>query len=150
MPRGLSTGPRTPQGKERSRLANWKHGLRSEAHIKGMRNFRLRIRAGGNFLELLEAYETYSAALDLIGVKVDARDDENLRELFAYVVSFRARTDWVRQGINAGGSAKLKKRSRWERRMQKWLEAGARGACSEELAEMLDDLTSRSSRPKPR
>ena len=28
---GKSTGPRTPEGLERSRLANWKHGRRSAA-----------------------------------------------------------------------------------------------------------------------
>jgi hypothetical protein len=30
---GASTGPRTPEGKERARMANWKHGLRSGAFI---------------------------------------------------------------------------------------------------------------------
>lgn len=28
---GLSTGPRTPEGLERCRMAHWKHGARSEA-----------------------------------------------------------------------------------------------------------------------
>src|SRR5262249_6133346 len=123
---GLSTGPRTPQGKERSRLANWKHGLRSEAHIRNKRNFRLRIRAVDTFLKMVEAYETFLSAWDLISVKVDARDDENLRELFAYVASFQKQMEWVREGMDAGGSEQpKKKRSRSQRRIQEWLEAGA-------------------------
>ena len=30
---GKSTGPRTPEGKERSIAAHWRHGRRSKAHI---------------------------------------------------------------------------------------------------------------------
>ena len=31
---GKSTGPRTIEGRERSRMANWKHGLRSATAVK--------------------------------------------------------------------------------------------------------------------
>jgi hypothetical protein len=34
---GMSTGPRTPEGLERSRKANWKHGLRSAETIAARR-----------------------------------------------------------------------------------------------------------------
>lgn len=41
---GLSTGPRTPEGLERSRRARWKHGRRSAAarltRAAGMARFR--------------------------------------------------------------------------------------------------------------
>jgi len=37
---GASTGPRTPEGLERSRRANWKHGLYSAEAIAGQREFR--------------------------------------------------------------------------------------------------------------
>src|SRR5262249_4467556 len=122
-------------------------GLRSEAHIRNKRNFRLRIRAVDTFLKMVEAYETFLSAWDLISVKVDARDDENLRELFAYVASFQKQMEWVREGMDAGGSEQpKKKRSRSQRRIQEWLEAGARGASSEELAEMLDQFMPRRSR----
>ncbi len=53
MPCGASTGPRTPEGRARSRRANWKHGrysaearaerarLRREAESTAGRQFRL-------------------------------------------------------------------------------------------------------------
>ena len=34
---GMSTGPRTPEGKERSRMASWKHGRRSRAYTEARR-----------------------------------------------------------------------------------------------------------------
>jgi hypothetical protein len=34
---GLSTGPKTPEGLERSRRARWKHGKRSRAAIEARR-----------------------------------------------------------------------------------------------------------------
>jgi hypothetical protein len=37
---GKSTGPRTPEGIERCRKANWKHGERSAEHIAYRRAFR--------------------------------------------------------------------------------------------------------------
>ena len=37
---GKSTGPRSPQGKEKVRKANWKHGLRSRAHVAKMKQIR--------------------------------------------------------------------------------------------------------------
>jgi len=37
---GLSTGPRTPEGLERSRKARWKHGNRSKAAIAAFRETR--------------------------------------------------------------------------------------------------------------
>jgi hypothetical protein len=42
---GPSTGPRTPQGKERSRMANWKHGRYSAEAIERRREARQIIRA---------------------------------------------------------------------------------------------------------
>lgn len=37
---GKSTGPRTPEGLERCRKTNWKHGERSAEHIEYRRAFR--------------------------------------------------------------------------------------------------------------
>jgi hypothetical protein len=37
---GMSTGPRTPEGLERSRKANWKHGRRSRAASEERRRVR--------------------------------------------------------------------------------------------------------------
>jgi hypothetical protein len=37
---GASTGPRTPEGLERCRLANWKHGEYSASVLKERRMFR--------------------------------------------------------------------------------------------------------------
>jgi hypothetical protein len=42
---GPSTGPRTPGGKERSRMASWKHGRYSAEAIKQRREARETIRA---------------------------------------------------------------------------------------------------------
>jgi hypothetical protein len=41
---GKSTGPRTPEGLERSRKANWKHGRRSRAAIEERQRVRSAIR----------------------------------------------------------------------------------------------------------
>jgi hypothetical protein len=38
------TGPRTLEGKERSRMANWKHGLRSRGYIEARREARRAMR----------------------------------------------------------------------------------------------------------
>ena len=37
---GLSTGAKTVAGKEKVRTANWKHGLRSRAHVVKMKQIR--------------------------------------------------------------------------------------------------------------
>src|SRR5215211_1777583 len=42
---GKSTGPRTPEGLERSRRANWKHGGRSRAVVEQRREARRELRA---------------------------------------------------------------------------------------------------------
>lgn len=34
---GPSTGPKTPEGRERSRMANWKNGLRSKGFMEEKR-----------------------------------------------------------------------------------------------------------------
>jgi len=41
---GMSTGPRTPEGKERSRKASWKHGRRSRAHTDARREANQAVR----------------------------------------------------------------------------------------------------------
>jgi hypothetical protein len=41
---GMSTGPRTPEGLERSRKANWKHGRRSRAASEERERVRSAIR----------------------------------------------------------------------------------------------------------
>jgi hypothetical protein len=41
---GASTGPKTPEGLEKCRLANWKHGRRSAAAIAEHRTLLFRLR----------------------------------------------------------------------------------------------------------
>jgi len=47
---GLSTGPRTPEGRERCRMANWRHGLRSKAYEEEAPEIRALIRQAREFL----------------------------------------------------------------------------------------------------
>jgi hypothetical protein len=47
---GLSTGPRTPEGRERCRMANWRHGLRSQWYEEERREIRTLIRQARQFL----------------------------------------------------------------------------------------------------
>jgi hypothetical protein len=41
---GKSTGPKTIEGKARVRKANWKHGLRSKAHVARVREINAELR----------------------------------------------------------------------------------------------------------
>ncbi len=41
---GPSTGPRTPEGKERSRMASWKHGRFAQAALAARRQARLTLK----------------------------------------------------------------------------------------------------------
>lgn len=41
---GASTGPRTPEGLEKSRHANWRHGKRSAERIAARRALRIELR----------------------------------------------------------------------------------------------------------
>ena len=41
---GKSTGPKTPDGKIRSRMANWKHGFYSESEKNIFREFKARLK----------------------------------------------------------------------------------------------------------
>jgi hypothetical protein len=50
---GKSTGPRTPEGLERSRKANWRHGLYSAEAIAARRKAAAAVRA---LRELLGAF----------------------------------------------------------------------------------------------
>jgi hypothetical protein len=47
---GLSTGPRTPEGRERCRTANWRHGLRSHQYEEERREIRAMIHEARQFL----------------------------------------------------------------------------------------------------
>lgn len=47
---GKSTGPKTPDGRERSRRANWKHGYYSAEAIAERSSFRQLWRETKNFL----------------------------------------------------------------------------------------------------
>lgn len=47
---GLSRGPTTPQGKEKVRKANWKHGKRSRAHSKKVKQFRADLKRVTRYL----------------------------------------------------------------------------------------------------
>jgi len=50
---GASTGPRTPEGLERSRKARWKHGERSQAAIQARRRLSAVLRWFRESLESL-------------------------------------------------------------------------------------------------
>ncbi len=50
---GKSTGPRTPEGLERSRKARWTHGQYSAEHLEWMRLLRKRARLLGLYLKTL-------------------------------------------------------------------------------------------------
>jgi hypothetical protein len=52
---GPSTGPRTPEGKERSRMANLKHGRFSHAAIAARRQLRERMRTIRELLKEMRA-----------------------------------------------------------------------------------------------
>ena len=41
---GMSRGPTTPQGKEKVRKANWKHGQRSRAHVERVKAINAELR----------------------------------------------------------------------------------------------------------
>jgi hypothetical protein len=51
---GLSTGPRTPEGLERSRRARWKHGLYSAEAKAEARFFRQRIKEAEDILQRIK------------------------------------------------------------------------------------------------
>ena len=51
---GPSTGPRTPEGKERSRMAGWKHGRFSKAAIAARQQTRITMRTIRELLEELD------------------------------------------------------------------------------------------------
>jgi len=51
---GKSTGPRTPEGLERSRKANWKHGLYSAQMIELRRRVQALLRGSRAMLKQVE------------------------------------------------------------------------------------------------
>ena len=51
---GKSTGPKTPEGLERSRKANWKHGRYSKEAIEERRMFYRILKECKQFLEEIE------------------------------------------------------------------------------------------------
>lgn len=52
---GPSTGPRTPEGKERARLANWKTGIHSQAFRRERREFREMLKDFERLAEMIDA-----------------------------------------------------------------------------------------------
>ena len=70
---GKSTGPRTPEGLERSRKANWKHGYHSRAAIAQRREARATMRmmrallAGAKDMSIERFEETFGALLCVSG-----------------------------------------------------------------------------------
>jgi len=127
---GLSTGPRTSEGKERARLANWKHGLRSEAYVAEMRQQRAERRARGVFLDLLKTNEIYFAVLERLAEKVDAGDARRLIEMCLSALGYAQRLRWVRETLGD-------REPRWAKRLRRWLEAGVQGATPKELVILL-------------
>lgn len=50
---GAGGGPKTPEGLERCRMANWKHGRRSKAAIEEQRRIKALLRQADAMLESL-------------------------------------------------------------------------------------------------
>ena len=61
---GLSTGPRTPEGLERSRRANWRHGHYSREALEARRiaNYETLEQAAARFMR--QAHERSAGELD--------------------------------------------------------------------------------------
>ena len=77
---GMSTGPRTPQGLERSRKANWKHGWYSAEAISDRRKAAAAIRLLRQLVAGIrrdEAYSTYRAFARLHGLLCGPRTRAN-------------------------------------------------------------------------
>jgi hypothetical protein len=54
---GLSTGPKTPEGLERCRMARWKHGLRSAAALqKHKQELAIRKQLAAEVAELFQPW----------------------------------------------------------------------------------------------
>jgi hypothetical protein len=61
---GASTGPRTAEGLERSRKANWQHGYHSHEKIAERRAARAEVRQ-------LREWLTYAKIMDRLGFEVE-------------------------------------------------------------------------------
>jgi hypothetical protein len=79
---GASTGPKTPEGLEKCRRANWKHGNRSGEAIAKRRAFRFEVRM--LILETKQLEREVRAFLKTQERLNDCRDDDGL----LYVVDF--------------------------------------------------------------
>jgi hypothetical protein len=76
---GLSTGPRTPEGLERSRKARWKHGQRS-AKVRAARRERAAALAWTRrFLNLLPNVDRLFQLLDEIAGQIDGSEPAQLK-----------------------------------------------------------------------
>jgi hypothetical protein len=62
---GKSTGPRTPEGLERSRRANWKHGLYSAESIAARRYMSQLLRDSREMIEQVEKDVKAGLSLDI-------------------------------------------------------------------------------------
>jgi len=62
---GKSTGPRTPEGLERSRKANWKHGLYSAESVAARRYMSQLLRDSREMIEHVEKDIKVGLSLDI-------------------------------------------------------------------------------------
>lgn len=69
---GLSTGPRTAEGRERCRMANWKHGLYSQQAVAARRAKRRRLRWLRQCLTVLSRLDRMWALLFEIADQADS------------------------------------------------------------------------------
>jgi hypothetical protein len=72
---GCSTGPKTPEGLERSTKANWKHGRYSAKALAG----RKRWSWVGRFISVLKNYDKLNRLLMIIAAQVDANETSGLK-----------------------------------------------------------------------
>jgi hypothetical protein len=76
---GCSTGPKTPEGLERSRKARWKHGRYSASARAERREARARLAWTGRFFDLLRIVDPLFLLLDSIASQIDGNEPHGLR-----------------------------------------------------------------------
>jgi len=77
---GLSTGPRTPEGLERSRKARWKHGRYSAETKRLRRRSRARLKWTKEFLAVLGSYDSMRSLLFEIEEQMARGDTRGLKQ----------------------------------------------------------------------
>ncbi len=78
---GASTGPRTPEGRERCAKAQWKHGRRSKQFRAERQGFAARHKWRSQVIDAVVEFESLNALLLQIEAKLNAGDGKGLQSL---------------------------------------------------------------------